>query len=315
MANGLLKQVTRPDGKTVSFTYDAIGRRLSKTFNGTITRWVWDNEVPLHEWTYKEQEQPAVRVNEQGELVYEINAITWIFEADRYVPAAKIANDQVYSIITDHRGAPELVLDAAGKKVWEGVLDIYGRVRTVQGPAGMIPFRFQGQYEDVETGLYYNRCRYYAPEEGVFISQDPAKLRGGLNFYGYVNNPDFWTDIFGLAKIPNKVEGDRREAEVLKQLEEEHPDARIIKERYLRDENGKSIKDPLTDERRRVDFVVIKDEKVIDVVEVTSPTADKTAQFEKEQRIRATGDVYVRDPKNKKLYNVTDVPTRRIDCK
>jgi RHS repeat-associated protein len=62
-----------------------------------------------------------------------------------------------------------------------------------------LPFRYQGQYEDVETGLYYNRYRYYNPEEAVYISQDPIRIQSQeLNLYAYVNDPNFLTDIFGL---------------------------------------------------------------------------------------------------------------------
>ena len=100
----------------------------------------------------------------------------------------------------------------------------------------------------------------------------------------------------------------------MEDLKQQYPDATIVKERYLRDSSGKSIKDPLTDSRRRVDFAVIQDGKVVDMIEVTSPTADKTMQVNKEARIRATGDVYIRDPKTKKLYNVTNVQTRRVNC-
>jgi RHS repeat-associated protein len=60
-------------------------------------------------------------------------------------------------------------------------------------------FRYQGQYEDVETGLYYNRFRYYDPEDGVYISKDPISISGGMNVYGYVHDPNGWVDIFGLS--------------------------------------------------------------------------------------------------------------------
>ena len=46
-----LASVVRPDKKTVSFAYDALGRRIEKRFAGRITRWVWDGDQPLHEWT------------------------------------------------------------------------------------------------------------------------------------------------------------------------------------------------------------------------------------------------------------------------
>ncbi|HEY5602360.1 MAG TPA: RHS repeat-associated core domain-containing protein, partial [Gammaproteobacteria bacterium] len=58
--------------------------------------------------------------------------------------------------------------------------------------------RFQGQYYDTETGLHYNRFRYYHPESGQFINQDPIGLLGGLNNYQYAPNPVGWIDPLGL---------------------------------------------------------------------------------------------------------------------
>ncbi|MFM2375927.1 MAG: hypothetical protein RLZZ165_1024 [Bacteroidota bacterium] len=49
--NGMLREVVRPDGRAVAFVYDALGRRIAKSFAGTVTRWVWDGDVPLHEWS------------------------------------------------------------------------------------------------------------------------------------------------------------------------------------------------------------------------------------------------------------------------
>jgi RHS repeat-associated protein len=212
-ANGMLKKVVRPDGKVVTFTYDAFNRRISKCFEGKITRWVWDGNVPLHEWSYHEKDKPKPVVNEWGELIYdkqepdpqnapvEVGAITWIFEPEKFVPAAKIENGKQYSIFCDHLGTPQWMYDESGKKVWEAVLDIYGRVRTLQGNRSSLPFRYQGQYEDVETGLYYNRYRYYTPEEGMYISQDPIGLNGGMALYGYVHDPNSWIDPLGLNNV------------------------------------------------------------------------------------------------------------------
>ena len=60
---------------------------------------------------------------------------------------------------------------------WE--FDIYGKIRTFAGCSlNDCPFRYQGQYEDSETGLYYNRLRYYDPSTGAYISQDPIGLAG-----------------------------------------------------------------------------------------------------------------------------------------
>jgi YD repeat-containing protein len=46
----MLASVSRPDGSEVSFAYDPLGRRVKKTYRGQTTRWVWDGNVPLHEW-------------------------------------------------------------------------------------------------------------------------------------------------------------------------------------------------------------------------------------------------------------------------
>jgi len=60
--------------------------------------------------------------------------------------------------------------------------------------------RFQGQWHDPETGLHYNRFRYYDPDVGRFIHQDPIGLLGGINLYQYAPNPMAWIDPLGLAK-------------------------------------------------------------------------------------------------------------------
>ena len=94
--------------------------------------------------------------------------------------------------------------DEGGKKVWERNLDIYGRVKTEEalGEKNLIPFRFQGQYEDEETGLYYNRFWYYSPEEGCYTQQDPIGLAGGNpTLYGYVCDTNIELDLLGLFKV------------------------------------------------------------------------------------------------------------------
>ena len=59
--------------------------------------------------------------------------------------------------------------------------------------------QFQGQWHDEEPGLYYNRHRYYDPQQGRYISQDPIGLNGDTNLYGYVTNPTGMVDPLGLS--------------------------------------------------------------------------------------------------------------------
>ena len=194
-SDGMLARVVRPDGKEVLFAYDALGRRIRKSFAGTTTHFVWDGNVPLHEWSETAE-------SEKSEMV------TWLFEQDTFVPAAKlVANGECFSIISDYLGTPLQAYDKKGNKVWEQELDIYGRQR--KRASAFIPFKYQGQYEDAETGLYYNRFRYYDPKAGSYISQDPIGLAGGNpTIYGFINDTNRWLDIFGLHKNSNCTVGD-----------------------------------------------------------------------------------------------------------
>ncbi|PSL30769.1 DUF6531 domain-containing protein [Chitinophaga ginsengisoli] len=207
-ANGMLKKVIRPDKREVSFEYDALGRRTAKIYQQDITRWIWDGDVPLHEWKYPVSQRPVTLIDDMGNVITEpepmpaASLTTWVFEAESAVPAAKIVDGNSYSIITDHLGTPCEAFDENGEQIWSCELDIYGNVRKLAGNKTFIPFRYQGQYEDIETGLCYNRYRYYSPDEGLYISQDPAAPLGGIRFYSYVKDPNSWVDIFGLVAGP-----------------------------------------------------------------------------------------------------------------
>jgi RHS repeat-associated protein len=121
------------------------------------------------------------------------------FEEGTFVPAAKITEKQKLSIATNYMGTPEAMYRKDGEAVWKCELNSYGKVRKFQGEYRTdCPFRYQGQYEDSETGLYYNRFRYYSLEEGMYISQDPVRLQGGFTLYSYVNDINTQLDIFGL---------------------------------------------------------------------------------------------------------------------
>ncbi|QMV14615.1 RHS repeat-associated core domain-containing protein [Vibrio spartinae] len=78
----------------------------------------------------------------------------------------------------------------------------YGNVAYQRKAEIVSPLRFQGQYYDAETGLHYNRHRYYSPSTGRFTTADPIGLAGGLNNYQYVPNPTGWVDPLGLAQCP-----------------------------------------------------------------------------------------------------------------
>ena len=112
----------------------------------------------------------------------------------------------------DHLGTPIALTDDKHEIVWAARLDPWGNVQEEFNPSGMHQdIRLPGQHHDRETGLYYNRHRYYDPGIGSYINQDPIGLAGGINQYGYPTDPFGWIDPLGLegeakkAGIGNKV--------------------------------------------------------------------------------------------------------------
>ncbi len=84
-------------------------------------------------------------------------------------------------------------------------MDIYGKVK--RGDSKFVPFLYQGQYYDEETDLAYNRFRYYSPDTGMYISQDPIGLAGNNpNFYAYVYDSNSEIDPFGLECTPKNAQ-------------------------------------------------------------------------------------------------------------
>lgn len=249
-AVGMLAEVVRPDGEIVSFTYDALGRRISKNYRDAVTYWLWDGNVPIHEWvsnqpvseknptlteltleetpeeSWKDNEivffekdnydggeqetivikevQPkytdtVVRPEEQPIPMPSPNAmVTWLFEPGTFVPIGKLTEQRQYSIQTDHLGTPISMHNEKGERIWAAFLNSYGKSNSLEGDVQMCPFRYPGQYEDAETGLYYNRFRYYDPESIQYISQDPIRIKGGLALYSYATDPNVLFDPLGL---------------------------------------------------------------------------------------------------------------------
>jgi RHS repeat-associated protein len=175
-----LVAVTKCDGKVVRFAYDAFGRRVRKTSDEDERLWIWDGHVPLHELSLKE------------------GPITWVFEPGTFTPIAKVQGCRRYGIVTDQIGAPCAVFNEWGEAAWEGRVDVFGRAE-VDAAKTSCPWRFPGQYEDEETGLFCNWHRYYDPEAGRFISKDPIGVLGGIDVYGYVPDPFLWIDPDGLT--------------------------------------------------------------------------------------------------------------------
>ncbi|MGP6352420.1 RHS repeat-associated core domain-containing protein, partial [Escherichia coli] len=112
-----------------------------------------------------------------------------------YTPARKI---HLYHC--DHRGLPLALISTEGATAWCAEYDEWGNLLNEENPHQLQQLiRLPGQQYDEESGLYYNRYRYYDPLQGRYITQDPIGLKGGWNFYQYPLNPVQYIDSMGLA--------------------------------------------------------------------------------------------------------------------
>lgn len=170
-------------------------------------RFGWDGDVILHEWDTDAADAPRLVADAEGRLSYDRdvrteNLVTWVYDGTSFTPVAKVTADDRYTIVHDYLGTPTQAYDSNGELVWEMLLDVYGGMMECRGDRTLVPFRYQGQYEDVETGLYYNRFRYYAPGMGMYISSDPIGLAGkNPTLYGYVQDVNTSLDPWGVRKM------------------------------------------------------------------------------------------------------------------
>ncbi|EIU5782018.1 RHS repeat protein, partial [Escherichia coli] len=122
-----------------------------------------------------------------------------------YTPARK-----VHLYHCDHRGLPLALISEDGNTAWRGEYDEWGNQLNEENPHHVYqPYRLPGQQYDEESGLYYNRNRYYDPLQGRYITQDPIGPVGGGNPYSYVlNNPAQFIDPTGLTQEDNWTYGE-----------------------------------------------------------------------------------------------------------
>ena len=221
-----------------NYQYDAFGRRIhkhSETRNfiqskeqlrqttktqHQHTHMLWDSDLPIQEYndthvytTIYDQGsfEPVARlawlrddipqpINDESE-----NDEEW-YGNNKPEPSPAI---QIYHYHNDQLGTPNELTNDKGEVVWLADYEAWGKtakviytpvkINQIQVSQGDLqPIRFQGQYFDEETGLHYNRFRYYDPDMGMFTTRDPIGLMGGLNIFAYAPNPTGWVDPLGL---------------------------------------------------------------------------------------------------------------------
>ncbi|WP_299490925.1 RHS repeat-associated core domain-containing protein [uncultured Shewanella sp.] len=213
-----------PNGDTWFYQYDAFGRRISKIKQQSREagnkranqpekiQYLWDGDNLI-----EQQRRYA-----DGTLY---DTTQWTYEPDSFRPLAqRVIKEthnsqaelapQLHYIINDHAGSPRELCSEEGHVEWRGKQQLWGGFDSISNSrlperqyleeAANDPvscdIRYQGQVYDNETGLYYNRHRYYDPDSCQYLTPDPIGIAGGLRPSSYVHNPMEWVDPLGLAK-------------------------------------------------------------------------------------------------------------------
>lgn len=210
---GLLQRTEASDGTVVTFAYDADARRVAKRVlrppaEGlppapvSFTRFLWD-AGRLVEEIRRRGESAADPIVEERTYLFEDDSLEPLAQRTRRGPAADDEGPGAWLVYMNApNGAPSRMIDRRGAVVAELRQTGFGSFEVVEGDADCTHLRMLGQYHDAETGLAYNRHRYFDPDAGLFISPDPLGMRGSVNPYRYAPNPFTWVDPTGLKAIP-----------------------------------------------------------------------------------------------------------------
>ncbi|WP_187794956.1 RHS repeat-associated core domain-containing protein [Paracoccus amoyensis] len=248
-ANDRLVRLTTPDGAVWRYEYDALGRRIRRMRvidGGQTTRspddWSVPDDtdppvpapgsaevVPLQQRMGSAYQWDGDRIVAEAPLYADGSvawdrAEHWVYDPGSFRPLARVYGDEVAHVVTDHIGTPRELVSADGRKVlWRAQLSLWGKVDQLEqaandnAPPITCPIRFQGQWEDAESGLYYNRYRYYDVDAAQYLSPDPIGLDGGIRPQGYVVDPNGWVDPLGLAAciVTNRRNGRKFQQQVI----------------------------------------------------------------------------------------------------
>lgn len=228
-----LREVTVPDGRRFAYAYDHAGRRVSKTdvASGVVTRFGWLGDQLVEQsvvsaagavgesvsWVFApggvvpvgqvHSSGGGVPVSDSGSVsVVDTGLLNLGAGVRRSASsiAPRVVDDQSWvdaefsALVCDQVSSPVALVDpVSARVVGRAVGSVWGLV-SWSGSVST-PWRFPGQYFDDESGLHYNRFRYYQPGVGRYVSPDPLGLLPSPNPYGYPGNPTVVCDPLGLA--------------------------------------------------------------------------------------------------------------------
>ena len=208
------------------------------------TLMLWDGNRQIQEYTdeqifttvYEQGSfEPVARVVQLSEALEKQRIAEKILYIQQHVPSGVINQDfydrieqaktpllKIYHYHCNHLGTPQELTNQDGDVIWLSYDRAWGgSFETIYKPqfidnyalqeSELQPIKFQGQSLDVETGLHYNRFRYYDSDVGMFISRDPIGLLGGNNVFQYAPNPVMWIDPWGLECVYRAIRNSEEE--------------------------------------------------------------------------------------------------------
>ncbi|EPO6067087.1 RHS repeat domain-containing protein, partial [Escherichia coli] len=206
-------------GELWEYRHDASGRRTEKRCDRKKIRftYLWDGDSIAEIREYRDDKLYSVR-----HLVFNgFELISQQFSRERqaHPSVAPLWVTRTNHAVSDLTGRPLMLFNSEGKTVWRpGQTSLWGLALSLPADTGYPDPRgeldpeaapgllYAGQWQDTESGLCYNRFRYYEPETGMYLVSDPLGLQGGEQTYRYVPNPLGYVDPLGLAVCPKLYE-------------------------------------------------------------------------------------------------------------
>ena len=217
-----LRQVTLLNGTTVSYKYDALGRRIQRTSStGVATNFVYDGQDVIRD------------LNSDGSTVNYLNGLGT--DNKLRLTDSRLATGALH-FLQDQLGSTTGLTNSLGAAVAQISYDSFGNPTA---GTTLTRYTYTGREFDADTGLYYYRARWYDPKVGRFISEDPIGFGGGINQFSYVeNNPmngrdpqglynidvHYYLTYFLLTKFPCLTPDDAREIAGADQHVDENPE-------------------------------------------------------------------------------------------
>jgi RHS repeat-associated protein len=210
--------------KQTDYTYDVYDRRLSKSIDAdgagpgaaTVQRFVYYGHHIVMEFDG----------NNAGDLTHRYlhGPVIDQILADEEVTSLTQAGTMRWPL-ADNLGTVRDLVDSSATVLNHLKYDAYGKVTSESNAAVDFLFAFTGRERDEETGLQFNRARYYDPAVGRWISEDPIGFAAGdANLIRYVNNaPGNSSDPFGLQEQPLTPRSEPPKIEIIAPLEINDP--------------------------------------------------------------------------------------------